>query len=206
MNRAKSLGLVGAITASLVAVPAVAQAQGPSYCNLVTPTVRDVVQEAPAVAAVLNLDPALPDQTIIDQRNRLGCGELPAQTEDEARGELCAVLSEARVEELVAELDDPNATRGLESVRPALGIIIEQSRDQLGCDAAGAPVGSPAPDEADDPVSDDDGAADGDDAPVVTEDGAVDADGDGVATDKHGNQVVVIPRGSADTGDGSYTA
>jgi hypothetical protein len=191
MNRAKSLGLAGLMTLGLLAIPTVAFAQTtePSYCNLVTPTVRDVVQDAPAIAAVLNLDPALPDQTIIDQRNQIGCGELPAQTEDQARGELCAVLKVSRVEGLVDELNDPNATRGLESVRPALGLIIDQSRDQLNCDVAGTTTTTkPAP-----TTTPEDSGADNTD------------DDTAVVTDKNGNQVVVTPRGSANTGDGSYT-
>jgi hypothetical protein len=132
-----------------------AQAQGPSYCNLITPTVRDVVQEAPAIAAVLNLDPSLPDQTILDQREAIGCGDLPAQTEDQARGEVCAVLNEARVEEIVGELNNPQAASGLETVRPALGIILAQSRNQLNCDANGGGVTAPAP--SDEPVVVDEG-------------------------------------------------
>lgn len=186
MNRVNKLGLVAAMTASLIAVPtiAVAQAQGPSYCNLVTPTVRDVVQEAPAIAAVLNLDPALPDSEIVAQRERLGCGEVPAQTPDEARGELCAVLNEARVEELVLELNNPNAVRGLETVRPALGLILAQARDQLNCDAGTETPGTETPGADETPGTDTPGADE-------TED---DTD------------VVVIPEGSADTGDGSYTA
>jgi hypothetical protein len=204
MNResVKKLAVVGALVVSGLAVPsfAFAQAQEPSYCNLVTPTVRDVVQEAPAIAAVLNLDPALPDAEIQTQRDRLGCGPAPVQTEDQARGELCAVLTEARVEDLVTELNNPDATRGLEAIRPALGIIIGQSRDQLNCDAAGAPVQSDDKTPVTAPTAgntNDDG-----DTVVTAPDGeaAVDADGDGVAVTKGGQQVVVTPRGSAQTG------
>lgn len=194
MNRAKSLGLAGLMTLGLLSIPAVAFAQTtePSYCNLVTPTVRDVVQDAPAVATVLNLDPALPDQTIIDQRNQIGCGPLPVQSEDQARGELCAVLSVSRVEGLVTELNDPNAVRGLESVRPALGLIIDQSRDQLNCDASTDSTAAPQPSATQKPTTDD----------PAGDDNSSDSD---VVTDKNGDQVVVTPRGSADTGDGSYT-
>lgn len=181
MTRLRGLGIVAFVIAVLTAIPMVAfaQAQGPSYCNLITPTVRDVVQDAPAIAAVLNLDPSLPDQTILDQREALNCGELPAQTPDQARGEICAVLTEARVEELVAEINDPNASRGLETVRPALGIILDQSRQQLNCDAAPAPAEEPA----DEPVNrGTSGAAV--DAPVPS------ADQD-LVTDKDGNLVLV---------------
>lgn len=165
MTRLRGLGIIGALAAVLFAVPMVASAQdsGPSYCNLITPTVRDVVQDAPAIAAVLNLDPGIPDQTILDQRAALKCGDLPAQTPDQARGELCAVLTEARVEDLVKEINDPNATKGLETVRPALGIILSTSKQQLNCDSAPAPadnatatpapVGTPAVNN-DDPDSD----------------------------------------------------
>lgn len=192
MNRAKSLGLAGLMTLGLLAIPTVAFAQTsePSYCNLVTPTVRDVVQDAPAIAAVLNLDPALPDQTIIDQRNQIGCGPLPVQSQDQARGELCAVLTIPRVESLVVELNDPNATRGLESVRPALSLIISQSRDQLNCDATPAPTTSSS-EPTTEPTEDSGSSSNSSDSTVVT--------------DKNGNQVVVTPRGSANTGDGSYT-
>lgn len=194
MNRAKSLGLAGLMTLGLLSIPAVAFAQTtePSYCNLVTPTVRDVVQDAPAIAAVLNLDPALPDQTIIDQRNQIGCGPLPVQSEDQARGELCAVLNPSRVESLVTELNDPNAVRGLESVRPALSLIISQSRDQLNCDTSNDSTATPQPSATQTPTTDD----------PAGDDNSSDSD---VVTDKNGNQVVVTPRGSADTGDGSYT-
>ena len=149
MTRLRGISIVAVILAALFAIPMVAfaQPQGPSYCNLITPTVRDVVQDAPAIAAVLNLDPALPDQQILDQRKALNCGDLPQQTPDQARGEICAVLTEPKVEALVAEINDPNATKGLDTVRPALGIILDTSRQQLNCDSAPAPAGNddPAP-------------------------------------------------------------
>jgi hypothetical protein len=180
MTRLRGLGIVAFVITLLTAIPMVAfaQTQGPSYCNLITPTVRDVVQDAPAIAAVLNLDPSLPDQTILDQREALNCGELPEQTPDQARGEICAVLTEARVEELVQEINDPNATKGLETVRPALGIILDQSRQQLNCDAAPAPA-EPTDEPADEPVNR--GASGASvDAPTPNDDQDLVTDKDGV--------------------------
>ena len=178
MNRLTSGGLIATLAVSMFAIPAVAtaQTQGPSYCNLITPTVRDVVQEAPAIAAVLNLDPALSDADIQAQRDAIGCGEAPVQSQDQARGELCAVLTEARVEELVREINDPNATRGLETVRPALGLILDQSREQLNCAAAETPVAETPASEAPvaTPVTDDPDSA------VDTEDVVLDKDGNAV--------------------------
>ena len=182
MTRLKGISIVVAVITALFAIPMVAfaQAQGPSYCNLITPTVRDVVQDAPAIAAVLNLDPALPDQEILDQREALNCGALPEQTPDQARGEICAVLNEARVEELVKEINDPNASRGLDTVRPALGIILAQSRQQLNCDAAPAPADEEPADE--DPAPPVRGAS-GSNVPVPSDD-------QDVVQDKDGNPVL----------------
>ena len=163
MTRLRGLSIIGVFAALLFAIPMVAfaQTQGPSYCNLITPTVRDVVQDAPAIAAVLNLDASLPDQQILDQRTALGCGDLPAQTPDQARGEVCAVLTEEKVEALVKEINDPNATKGLETVRPALGVILSTSQQQLNCVSAPAPA-APAATATPAPV----GAAPAADVPV----------------------------------------
>lgn len=191
MTRLRGLGIVAFVIAILTAIPMVAfaQTQGPSYCNLITPTVRDVVQDAPAIAAVLNLDPSLPDQTILDQREALNCGELPEQTPDQARGEICAVLNEERVESLVAEINDPNATKGLETVRPALGIILSQSRQQLNCDAAPPPAAEPTeePPAAEEPA----------DEPVVrggSSNAVTPNDNQDVVQDKDGNEVLVAEK------------
>lgn len=184
MTRLRAFGIVGVVIAALFGIPMVAfaQTQGPSYCNLITPTVRDVVQDAPAIAAVLNLDPSLPDQTILDQREALNCGELPEQTPDQARGEICAVLNEERVESLVAEINDPNATRGLETVRPALGIILSQSRQQLNCDAAPPPAAEPT----EEPPADEEPVVRGGSGNALTPN-----DNQDVVQDKDGNEVLV---------------
>lgn len=186
MNRFTGAGIVAALATTLFAVPMVAsaQTQGPSYCNLITPTVRDVVQDAPAIAAVLSLDPALSDQQIIDNRASLGCGDLPTQTPDQARGEICGVLTEARVNEIVTEIGNPDTTAALDTVRPALGIILNTSRQQLNCDSVDtpapaettaptpAPVGTPALV----PNADQDIVWDKDDQPVLVDEDANDRD------------------------------
>jgi hypothetical protein len=186
MINLKKAGLILAIVAGGLAVPAVAYAQptGPAYCNYITPAVRDVVQDAPALAAVLNLDAAISDEQIQVERDKLGCGPAPEQTPEQARGLLCNNLNEARVEELVAQSGNDTAIKALEALRPGLPQIIAASRDQLGCgEDAGAPV-AVAP-------------------PAAGDDAAVDADGDGYGVTKDGAQVVVKPNGWANTGDGS---
>lgn len=133
----------GALVLAGIAVPAVAYAQDtstPIYCELATPAVRDVIQDAPAIAAVLNLDPALPDSEIQAKRDAVGCGPAPQQTPEEARAAVCGVLVEAKVDALVAETNNPKADTLLETVRPALPQVLGQARAQLRCDSA--PAGS----------------------------------------------------------------
>lgn len=246
MTRLRGLSIVAVFAALLFAIPMVANAaaQGPSYCNLITPTVRDVVQDAPAIAAVLNLDPALPDDQIIANRAQLGCGDLPAQTPDQARGEVCAILTEEKVDALVKEINDPNATKGLETIRPALGVILATSKQQLNCDAAPAPAATatetpvaaapaadvPVPnenqdivwDKDDNPVLVDEIAGDRDCTDYVNQAGAqarldgdktdpyhLDINNNGIACDEKiadpfgSPDVAAVPKGYADTGDGS---
>jgi hypothetical protein len=140
-----------------IAVPTFAFAQDSGsneFCNLMTPAVRDVVQDAPAIASVLNLNAAATDDAIAAQRANIGCANPgPAQTKEQARAEVCGVLTEARVEDLVDESNNPNATKVLESVKPALPNIIATARLQLSCDTKAPVTQGPkpsAPNEADD--------------------------------------------------------
>jgi hypothetical protein len=136
MKRAAIYAVGALVIAGGIAIPAVAFAQDsqPEYCNLATPAVRDVVQDAPAISVVLNLDPALPDATIEANRQSIGCGPSPKQTPEQARAAVCSVLTEAKVEELVSETNNPDAAVALETVRPGLGAILAASRSQLKCD------------------------------------------------------------------------
>jgi hypothetical protein len=144
----KNVGLMvtGALVAlSAIAIPlGVASAQDTDkneLCDLLTPAVRDVVQDAPLIKSILNLDPALPDATIDANRAQIGCATpAPRQTPEQARGEVCEVLVEARVEDVVEDLNNPDATTALETVRPGLRQILVQARVQMKCDEVATPA------------------------------------------------------------------
>jgi hypothetical protein len=155
---------MGMVAGALVALTAIglplgiaaAQETENELCDLATPAVRDVVQDAPIISAILNLDPALPDATIDANRANAGCSvPAPKQTQAEARAEVCAVLVEARIEDLVEDLNNPDATTALETVRPGLGQILAQARVQMKCDTA-----QPEPTQNPAPVQDTDGGGD----------------------------------------------
>jgi hypothetical protein len=163
MKRSALLSIAGLVVAASAAIPTslAFAADEPTYCNLATPAVRDVVQDAPAIAAVLNLDPALPNETIEANRSAIGCGPVPAQTPEQARAAVCDVLVEAKLDVLVKETNNPQVTTLVETLRPSIPQLLAQARVQLKCDAAvkdpstegkdNAPSATPAPQVKDAP-------------------------------------------------------
>ena len=135
-----------------IAVPTFAFAQDSGsneFCKLMTPAVRDVVQDAPAIASVLNLNAAATDDAIAAQRTNIGCANPgPAQTKEQARAEVCGVLTEARVEDLAEDSNNPNVTQLLETLKPALPKVIATARVQMACDTKAPVTQGPKPSDA----------------------------------------------------------